>query len=211
MFTASILSQLSIAWGAYVLATASPGPAVMAIIGTAVSSGRTAGLSFALGVLTGSITWAVLTCLGVSALIRAHPGAMLIFQLIGGSYLIWLAYGSLKKALSPNHLVVNRHAGTIPLHRHYMRGYGLHLTNPKAILNWIMLASLAVPVGAPVGVTVFFVVVCMLLGLAIFTSFALIFSIPAVHQAYIRLRRPIEGAIAVLFGLAGIMLLSGAL
>ena len=206
-----VTAQLLVAWGAYVAATASPGPAVMAIIGTAVRSGRRAGLMLALGVLSGSITWAILTTLGISALIRAHPEAMVAIRLMGGSYLVWLAWGSLKRSLAPGDPQLRRPDAAIALHRHYLKGYGIHLTNPKAILAWIMLASLALPPGAPFGVTILFVGVCLLLGLCVFTSFALVFSIPAVHQSYLRLRRPIEAAIAVLFGLAGITLLSAVL
>lgn len=55
------LPQLLIAWTAYLIATASPGPAILAIITTSVSQGRKAGLALALGVLTGSYTWAMLT------------------------------------------------------------------------------------------------------------------------------------------------------
>ncbi|CAN7496601.1 hypothetical protein LJR257_003259 [Ensifer adhaerens] len=41
------LSQLAVAWTAYMIATASPGPAVLAIITTSISQGRKAGLALA--------------------------------------------------------------------------------------------------------------------------------------------------------------------
>lgn len=211
LLTAATFSQFAVAWGAYFLATASPGPGVMAIIATSVRSGRQAGLALALGVLTGSITWAVLTCLGVSALIQAHPEAMVILKALGGTYLLWLAWSALKKALSAQAPAAPSPGTAGPLHRHYAKGYGIHLTNPKAVLAWIMLASLALPPNAPWGATLTFIGGCLLIGCTVFTSFALLFSIPSVHTGYVRLRRPIEGTIALLFGLAGVTLLQAVL
>lgn len=48
-----ILSSLSLAYGVYFLGTAGPGPANLAIIGTALHYGRTAAFTMALGVITG--------------------------------------------------------------------------------------------------------------------------------------------------------------
>nr|WP_244563668.1 hypothetical protein [Ensifer aridi] len=50
------LPQLLVAWTAYIIAVASPGPAVLAIIATSIAQGRKAGLALAFGVLSGSYT-----------------------------------------------------------------------------------------------------------------------------------------------------------
>lgn len=205
------LSSLLTGWGVYVAATASPGPAIVTIIETAVREGRKAGLALALGVLTGSMTWACLTTLGISALIRAEPRALMGVELIGGTYLLWLAFSLLKKALRRGNPGAGRVGRARSLSQHYAKGYGLHLTNPKAIMIWIMLTSLAVPAGANTGRTVLFVCGCMLLGLMIFSGFALLFSIPAVHRAYLRIRRPFEAAAALFFTYAGMAMLTTAL
>ena len=61
------------------------------------SSGR---CGLALGVATGSFTWAVLTVLGLSALLATYAAALTVIKIAGGFYLLWLAYKSLKSALS---------------------------------------------------------------------------------------------------------------
>ncbi|MDX3927539.1 MAG: LysE family translocator [Shinella sp.] len=206
------LPQLAIAWTAYLIATASPGPAILAIIATSVSQGRAAGLALAFGVLTGSYTWAVLTASGLSALIRTYGQAIVILKIAGGCYLLWLAWNALRSAMTSGEKYrVRRTAVPLSPRRQYLKGLGIHLTNPKAIFAWIMLTSLGMPAGAPVTVTAAFIAGCMAIGLVTFLGFALVFSLGPVHRAYMKSRRLIEGLMAGFFAFAGFKLLSARL
>ena len=211
MSTPQDFSTFLIGWGAYVAATASPGPAVLTIIETAVSAGRKAGLARAMGVLSGSMTWAFLTSIGVSALIAAEPRALAVVRCVGGAYLLWLAWGMARKAFKPASAGTGKAESGRSLHQHYAKGYGIHITNPKAIMSWIMLTSLALPADTGWERTLLFVGGCLLLGLFILAGFALIFSIPAVDGAYLRQRRALEAGAAAFFAYAGLMLLRSAL
>jgi len=206
------LPQLLVVWGAYLVATASPGPAVLAIIGTSISRGRSAGMALALGVLTGSYVWAMLTAAGLSALIRSYGQALIILKIVGGLYLLWLAFNAVKAALRkepPKDIAEN---GVTPsLRRLYLKGLGIHLTNPKAIFNWIMLVSLGMPKDAPISAVAAMIAGCMVLGVAVFTGFALLFSLGPVTRVYRRARRFIEGAMAGFFAFAGLRLLTAKL
>jgi threonine/homoserine/homoserine lactone efflux protein len=204
------LPQLAIAWTAYFIATASPGPAILAIIATSVSRGRRAGLSLAAGVLTGSYIWAVLTASGLSALIRTYGHAIVVLKIAGGLYLLWLAWNAFRSAATSGEAYRARTAALVPLsaRRQYLKGLGIHLTNPKAIFSWIMLTSLGMPPGAPIGVMVAFIAGCMAIGLAVFLGFALVFSLGPVHRAYLKSRRAIDGVMAAFFAFAGIRLLT---
>ncbi|OOG72094.1 amino acid transporter [Sinorhizobium sp. A49] len=203
------LPQLLVAWTAYLIATASPGPAVLAIITTSISQGRKSGLALAFGVLSGSYTWAMLTASGLSALISAYGQALIVLKIAGACYLFWLAYNALRAAM-------RGHApqATLPgqpqasLKKLYLKGLGIHLTNPKAIFSWIMLVSLGMPTGAPTAVTAAFIAGCMLLGLVTFCGFALVFSLPPVHRGYLKSRRIIESLMAGFFAFAGFKLLT---
>lgn len=206
------LPQLLVAWTAYLIATASPGPAVLAIITTSISEGRKAGLALAFGVLSGSYVWAMLTASGLSALIRAYGQAIIILKIAGACYLFWLAYNALRTATrnDARQIELTAHART-PLKRLYLKGLGIHLTNPKAIFNWIMLVSLGMPEGAPIGVTATFIGGCMVIGLLIFCGFAIVFSLSPVHRAYLRSRRLIESLMAGFFAFSGLKLLTSRL
>ncbi|HTN95812.1 MAG TPA: LysE family translocator [Nordella sp.] len=206
------LPQLMVAWGAYLIATASPGPAVLAIIGTSVSRGRSAGMALALGVLTGSYIWAMLAAAGLSALIRSYGQAMVALKIAGGLYLLWLAFNALKAALRKEPPKAAALRDIKPsLRRFYLKGLGIHLTNPKAVFAWIMLVSLGMPKHAPPGTMAVLIAGCMVLGVLVFTGFALLFSLAPVNRAYVKARRWIEGAMAGFFAFAGFSLLTARL
>ncbi len=202
------LPQLMVAWGAYIIATASPGPAIVAIISTSISRGRSGGLALAAGVLTGSYTWAMLAAAGLSALIRSYGNALFVLKIAGGLYLLWLAFKALKAAMR------KETESTVPLDRQppslrrlYLKGLGIHLTNPKAIFSWLTLVSLGTPQDAPHVMSIL-IGGCMLLGIIIFLGFALLFSIAPIHRGYKRARRGIEAAMAGFFAFAGFKLLT---
>lgn len=206
------LPHLLMAWGAYFMAVVSPGPAVLAIIGTSVSRGRSAGMALALGVLTGSYVWALLAAAGLSALIRSYGQALIILKIAGGLYLLWLAFNALKAAWRKEPLQGAALDAAAPsLKRLYFKGLGIHITNPKAIFSWLMLVSLGMPEGAPMSIMVLLISVCMLLGLAVFTGFAVIFSMAPVERVYRRSRRIIETGMAGFFAFAGVKLLTARL
>lgn len=202
------LPQLMVAWGAYIIATASPGPAIVAIISTSISRGRAGGLALAAGVLTGSYTWAMLAAAGLSALIRTYGNALFILKIAGGLYLLWLAFKALKAAMrKETEAAVLLEKQPPSLRRLYLKGLGIHLTNPKAILSWLTLVSLGTPQDAP-QVMPILIAGCMLIGVIIFMGFALLFSIDPVHRGYRKSRRWIEGAMAGFFAFAGLKLLT---
>jgi amino acid exporter len=56
----------------------SPGPNIMAVIGTSLGAGRDAGTALAPGVAAGSLCWGLLGLVGLTALLASHaarPGA----------------------------------------------------------------------------------------------------------------------------------------
>lgn len=61
-------------------------------LASASRSGVKAGLAAAAGVGCGSIGWAVLTAAGLAALLAASHYAFIIIKLIGGAYLLYLAW-----------------------------------------------------------------------------------------------------------------------
>ena len=63
------LPGILLTYTAVLLAIASPGPNVLAIMGTSMSAGRSSGVALALGIAVGSLTWATLTIIGLSAIL----------------------------------------------------------------------------------------------------------------------------------------------
>ena len=68
-------------------------------------------MALALGVATGSFTWALLTVFGLSAILATYASALLAIKIFGGLYLLWLAYKSLRSATSSHDIEATELAG----------------------------------------------------------------------------------------------------
>lgn len=195
---------------AALIAVASPGPAVLAIAGTSMNAGRRAGLNFASGVTTGSLTWSIGAAAGLSAVMLANAWLIEAIRYFGAGYLLFLAVKSARSALTPG-AVLAQGLTAAPPRRAFMRGLGLHLTNPKAILFFGSLYSFGVPADATLADLALIVVAVGVQSALVLHGYALLFSNPMVVAGYLKLRRWFDGLFAVAFGYAGYKILSARL
>lgn len=195
---------------AWLVAGGSPGPATLTIAGTGMAEGRAAALAVASGLVAGSASWGLAAALGMSALMQAHVWIFETVRYAGALYLLWLAVKSLRAGLAPTSAKPFRTA-TGGVKRLFLRGYLIHLTNPKAILSWGAVFAIALPPAAsPSSVfTLFGVLITASTGL--FLGYALLFSTRAIGEGYRRLRRWFELSFALLFGGAALKLLTARL
>ncbi|MDR2334794.1 MAG: LysE family translocator [Burkholderiaceae bacterium] len=205
-----IASQFALIYGTYLIATASPGPSNMAIMGTAMRDGRRPALALAAGVVTGSLFWAILAATGISAVLTAYAQALVALKIAGGLYLLWLAFCASQSAMKQNPNTDG--VGTtceVPRYRSlYQRGVLMHISNPKAIMSWVAIISLGVRHDAPAEGVAVIVGGCVLLGILVFGGYAIVFSTASTIAFYAKLRRWIEGVLSVVFAVAGLKLLA---
>lgn len=199
------LAGLAFVYSAFFLAIASPGPSNLAVMATSMEHGRSSGMLLALGVTTGSLTWGILAALGVSALIVAQPGALSVIKLVGGLYLFYLAWRSARSAMRAE-MPPARPVGSGG--RIFLRGYLIHLTNPKAILSWTAIIALGLKPDTPTVVVAAIVTGCMLISLVTNQVYAMLFSSAPMVAGYRRLRRRAEAALSAFFVFAGFKLLT---
>lgn len=197
------------AYSAFLLAIASPGPNVLAVIGTSMSIGRASGIALAAGIAAGSLCWAVLTVLGLSALLSAYATALIVIKIGGGLYLLWLAYKAFKSAVSAHNIEARELAGgrRTPA-GYFLRGLTIQMTNPKAALAWIAIVSLGLRQEAPAWVGVMIVSGTSLLSLILHLLYAIVFSAPLMVRVYSKARRWIQATLGAFFAFAGIKLLT---
>ena len=192
----------------FLLSIMSPGPNVLAIMGTSMSIGRSSGLALALGVASGSFCWALLTASGLSALLASTAAALTVIKIVGGLYLLWLAFKSFRAAASEQDVEARLlSGGRLTRRGYFMRGLTIQMTNPKAALAWIAIISLGLQGGAPPWVALSIVVGATLLSVAIHCVYALAFSTTPMVRLYGKARRVIQGALGAFFALAGLKLL----
>lgn len=204
------VNTLLLVFTAYVIAAGSPGPSTLRIMGVAMRHGRKAGLVLAAGVVSGSLFWGVSAATGVSALLARYAEALIILKIFGGLYLLYLAVRAARSALTadPPTAVASAPAeGRLSFAALYRQGLIMHLANPKAVLAWIALVTLGLGAEATWSDAAIVLAGCAVLSVVIFGGYALVFSTAPMVRLYRRARRGIEGALAGLFGVAGMRLL----
>ncbi|MCZ4280159.1 LysE family transporter [Kiloniella laminariae] len=206
------LPGIFLAYSAFLLGIASPGPNVLAVIGTSMEVGRKSGIALALGVATGSFFWAVLTTAGLSALLSSYAVALTVIKIGGGLYLLWLAYKAFRASSSKHDISATALAGEKRSPTGYfLRGLTVQMTNPKAALSWIAIISLGLSQDAPLWVALTIIAGTSLLSITIHLLYAIAFSTPTMVRLYSKTRRGIQFVLGSFFAFAGLRLLSSKL
>ena len=189
---------------------ASPGPTTLALVGTALEQGRVKALILASGVTCGSLTWSIAAALGLGAVMLANAWVFEVIRLLGAGYLAWLAFRSARAALRPGQATA-RALGSGSRLATFAQGYGLHITNPKAILFLGSLYALGVPADAAPSQLALVVALVGLQSFAVFHGYALIFSHRRAAALFLVARRWLDGLFAFAFGWASFKVLTAKL
>lgn len=122
-----------------VLVTITPGAATAMIVRNALRGGWRAGVMTIVGNSIGVVAWALLSVLGISALVAASEAAFVALKVTGAVVLIWLGIQSLRRArageASPN--APAREAWEAP--RALRDGLVTSLANPKLAVFFVAL------------------------------------------------------------------------
>lgn len=134
--------------GVCLVVSASPGPAVLYIVARTLDQGLPAGLASIAGITLGGIIHLLLAAFGVAAVAAAWPISLLVLQIAGALYLIWLGRQRLRLG--------RRSQGDIDVHAEalmtvFQQGVIVNLTNPKTVLFLLaFLPQFVVRDGGPV-------------------------------------------------------------
>lgn len=208
LYSNTHISGILLAYSVLAVAVLSPGPAVLAIIGTSMERGRKAGACLTLGVICGSALWGTAAALGISAILVTYANVLVIIKILGGMYLLWLAYKSLRSAMSKDQSITELTTKTGTSFQMWRTGFIIHLTNPKAIIGWISMIALGVTPQSPAWVSFVIVVGGVTLSFIGHMGYAFIFSTKSMSSLYLKAKRPIAFILSVFFGFAGIKLLT---
>jgi len=205
------IPAILLGWTALFFTIAIPGPAVLATIATSLSSGRQAGISMALGIVSISLFWACITAVGLGSLLLKYAIALTVLKVVAGIYLIWLAIKSFKSATShPPELITTNINTQTPRKNFFLRGVFIHITNPKPIFAWI--ATLALSVTQTSSPVIYAVTIAggVLISLTVNLSYAVSFSSDSVSRFYRKFHHWFETIFGTMFAAAGIKLILSA-
>ena len=130
-----------------------------------------------------------------------------MLKVVGGLYLLWLAYKSARSAFTSDVQAQQAVAGE---RRWLWRGLVLNLSNPKAVLAWMAALSMGLGNNNGAAELVTATVMCMVIAFGCNGFYAIVFSHHSAMGVYRRSRRWIDGVVAGLFAAAGLGLLRSA-
>ena len=127
---------------------ASPGPSLALVVRTALAHGRMAGVTVALAHGVGVAIYALAVVFGVSGLVTRVDGAMLVIQVLGASFIIYLGAKMLRAGLES--LMAgdtttldpgNAYSDKVNAAVHARDGLLIVVLNPKIIIFFVAIFS----------------------------------------------------------------------
>ena len=187
------------------VAASSPGPAVAFLLGIALTNGRGPALVASAGIATGSVLINLATLVGVGLLLSQMAWAMTLLKLAGAAYLLWLAWGSLRKAINPPE-VTPLDIAPLSLRHAFGAGFLLQIMNPKAIAFWLAIAAVGATQGGGPLIVALFVAGAFLISFGCHGAWALLLSSNPIRAGYAAIRRWVDATLGAFFIFAGIKL-----
>jgi threonine/homoserine/homoserine lactone efflux protein len=122
---------------ALLIAAASPGPGIAAIVARVLGRGTQGALAFSAGVAIGDVVWLTFAIVGLAALAQAFSAVFVAVKYAGAAYLLYLAY---KLWTAPTEATEVRAEETSehPLQL-FLAGLAVTMGNPKVMVFYLAL------------------------------------------------------------------------
>jgi len=123
----------------YILAVATPGPGVAAVVARSLAKGTHGAPAFIAGFVVGDLIWFSFAATGLAALAQSAHGVFVAVKYAGAAYLLYLAYKLWTAPAAPvSDAGSEMEAGQRPLQL-FLGSLALTLANPKTMIFFIAL------------------------------------------------------------------------
>ncbi len=128
---------------AHFLALLSPGPDFVLVVKSAIKGHRKNAVGVALGIAMANATYIGLCLVGVGAILAASVSLMIVLKIIGGLFLLYLAFHALKAPKSAYRELtvasINSGLATNSFMKECLTGFMSSILNPKNLLFYLSL------------------------------------------------------------------------
>ena len=131
------LTALIVFTSALIVAAASPGPGIIALVARVIGSGVHGATAYAAGFVIGDLVWLTVAILGLAVIAQAFSPVFLVIKYAGAAYLIYLAW---RMWTSPAQAIVLK--SDTPREgraRLFVTGLAVSLGNPKVAAFYLAL------------------------------------------------------------------------
>ncbi len=193
---------------ALAIGAVSPGPSFVLVARTAIAVSRRGGLAAAFGMGIGGVLFGGLALLGLAALLIRMEWLHLGLKLLGGAYLLYLAFRLWRGAAEPVRLAQLAEAQPAGLGRAFALGLATQLSNPKTAMVYASIFAALLPPAPPAWMYPALPAAILLIECGWYAVVALAFTAERPRAAYLRSRAWIDRAAGAVMGLLGLRLLA---
>jgi len=181
----------------------SPGPSFVYVAQNAVARSRNHGLVTAMGTGAGAAIFALLALLGLQAFLLAVPVAYTALKIVGGVYLLWLAYKIIRHSREP--LSMGKVSmGEKTLLATFRDGLFTQLSNPKTAVVFASIFTALLPREIPAYYYIALPVISFIIDAGWYSLVTVALSTERSRNVYIRFKTAIDrvaGSVMALLGL----------
>jgi threonine/homoserine/homoserine lactone efflux protein len=187
----------------HLMAAISPGPAVLMAARTGVTEGLRTGTFLALGIGLGAVVWAMAALFGLAIVFQAAPALLWSLKIIGGIYLLHMAWGMWRDAAKPLDMA---QTGRLPrtAASAFRLGLVTQLANPKPAVLFSAIFIGTVPPNTPLWVYGALLTVVFLNEALWNILVARIFSFERTRSGYINLKTIIDRCFGGMLAILGL-------
>lgn len=181
----------------------SPGPSFVQVAQNAVARSRHHGLVTALGTGTGAAIFALLALLGLQAFLLAVPVAYTALKVVGGVYLLWLAYKIIRHSREPLSMGKVSY-GDKSLLATFRDGLFTQLSNPKTAVVFASIFTALLPREIPVYYYIVLPLISFIIDAGWYSLVTIALSTERSRNIYMRFKTAIDrvaGSVMAILGL----------
>ncbi len=203
-----IISYLGIL-GVLCLGIMSPGPSFVLVARTSVAVSRSDGLATAIGMGVGGTVFAILTLLGLQAVLLSIPALYMVLKVLGGIYLVYLAliiWRDAKQSVD----VDSDYKASASMYRSFKLGLITQLSNPKTAIFYGSVFAALLPADLSISAVLILVPIIFMLETSWYALVALLLSSTTPKKIYLNMKIVLDRVASGVIGALGVKLLSEA-
>lgn len=121
---------------ALLVAAASPGPGIAAIVARVLGRGTKGAVAFSAGLAIGDVVWLSCAIVGLTAIAQAFHGVFVVLKFAGAAYLLYLAYRLWTQPVAAQDAALGPDEHPARL---FLAGLAVTLGNPKVMVFYLAL------------------------------------------------------------------------
>ncbi len=186
---------------ALLVAIASPGPALLVFVQTALSAGRAAAFALGCGLGLMAALWTLMALVGLDAVFEVFPWAYTTARTAGALYLMYLAVQMWRGARE------TIAAKAKPVRRAFRDGFVINALNPKSVLFAAAVLVVIFPPDLNAAEIALITLNHLIVEIIFYAAMATALSTPAARDAYLRAKVVVDRVAAGVLGALGLRLL----